>query len=321
MAGIDANGLRGRRVLVTGAGGFIGAAVVRRLVALGADVRALAGPPAEAAALRPPPAPVRPVYGEIDDGELLARLVDGVECVYHLAGPPSVAASFDAPARTLRIHAVGTAALFEACAAAGVRRLVHVSSAEVYAPASGPVGEEHARAPRSPYGAAKLAAELLLESCAERAGVQVTILRPFSVYGPGGPARSLVSELVGALARGEPPRVADPRPVRDYVFVDDAAEAIARAALREGAPVRAFNLASGLGVSVAELVRALLAAAGRAEDAPLARAPDRPAAGLTLELVGDPRRARDEIGFSPATSLAIGLARTARAQGAAARRD
>jgi nucleoside-diphosphate-sugar epimerase len=313
VAGIDASGLRGRPVLVTGAGGFIGAAVVRRLVALGAEVRALAGPPAEAAALRPPPPPVRPVHGEIDDGELLARLVGGVDCVYHLAGPPSVAASFEQPARTLRVHAVGTAALLEACAAAGVRRLVHVSSAEVYAPADGPVGEDHPRAPRSPYGAAKLAAELLLETCAERAQIRATILRPFSVYGPGGPPRSLVAELAGALARGEPLRVADPRPVRDYVFVDDAAGAIAAAALREGPPVRAFNLASGRGVSVAELVRALLAAVGRAAEAPLPRAPDRPGAGLTLELVGDPRRARDELGFSPTTPLEVGLARTARA--------
>lgn len=307
-----ATALRGSPVLVTGAGGFLGSAVVRRLVDLGADVRALAGP--AAADLVPLPAGVLTGYGDIEEAALLDRLVAGVACVYHMAGPPSVVESFAQPARYLRVHAAGTAALVERCAAAGVPRIVYVSSAEVYGAASGTVSEEHPRAPRSPYGIAKLAAELVLETHAAAGGAQVSILRPFSVYGPGASPRSLLSRLLDGLEQGEL-RVADLRPVRDYCFVADVAGAIVAASAREGPRARAFNVASGRGVSVAELARALLCAAGR-DDVPLRedRADgDRPAGALTLELVGDPTRAREELG-AVTTPLEVGLAMTLEAR-------
>jgi UDP-glucose 4-epimerase len=302
-----ATALRGSPVLVTGAGGFLGSAVVRRLLDLGAGVRALAGPAADD--LQPLPAGVLAEHGDIEDAALLDRLVAGVACVYHMAGPPSVVESFAESARHLRVHAAGTATLIERCAAAGVPRIVYVSSAEVYGPASGTVSEEHPRAPRSPYGIAKLAAELLLEAHAAAGGAQVSILRPFSLYGPGASPRSLLSRLLDGLERGEL-RVADLRPVRDYCFVADAAAVIVTCAARDGARARAFNVASGRGVSVAELARALLRAAGRG-DVPLHEdGGDRPAGALTLELVGDPTRARDELGVEATTPLEVGLALT-----------
>jgi nucleoside-diphosphate-sugar epimerase len=309
---IDPALLRGRPVLVTGSGGFVGSAVTRRLVELGADVRGLAGPASEAASLRRPPPGVRVAHGEIDDRALLAELVAGVDVVYHAAGPPSVAASFDAPARYLRVHAAGTAALLEACAAAGVGRLVHVSSAEVYGPAVGEVAEDHPRAPRSPYGVAKLAAELVIETWAARAGFLATVIRPFSLYGPGSSPRSLVAQLLAQLAdpASRSLRVADPRPVRDHCFIDDAADAIARAGLRQGEPVRAYNLASGHGASVADVARALARAAGRGELPLEVAESDRPDAAVTLALIGNPARARAELAIAAATSLDDGLART-----------
>jgi len=293
--------------------------VTRRLVELGADVRALAGPAADAARLRPLPAGVGAVHGDIEDVELLGRMTAGVSRVYHLAGPPSVTDSFAAPARYLRAHAAGTAVLLDRCAAAAVERIVYVSSAEVYGVSSGAVGESHPRAPRSPYGIAKLAAELLLEVCSDR--MQVTILRPFSIYGPGASPRSLLGRLLDGLDRldqpgGEALWAADLRPVRDYCFVEDAADAIVAASLRGGPPVRAYNVASGTGVSVAELARALLRAAAR-EEVPVREDPgagDRPGRALTLALVGDPERARAELGFSVTTPLEVGLALTLRAR-------
>jgi len=298
-----------RPALVTGAGGFLGAAVVRRLVALGARVRAWLGPEA-AAGLARPPAGVAIGHGDIADRAALDRMLDGVACVYHLAGPPSAAASFAAPAEHLRVHAHGTAALLERCVARGVPRLVYVSSAEVYAaapqlgPELGQIGEDHPRAPRSPYGIAKLAAEQILEACAPPQ-LTATIVRPFSVYGPGGSPASLIGTLIAAARRGEAPALADLRPVRDYVFVDDVADGIVRAGGRDGG-VRAYNLATGRGISVRDVLRA----AGRADLELRPRAADRPAAALTLALTGDPARARAELGFTAGTALHDGLRRT-----------
>jgi UDP-glucose 4-epimerase len=317
MTMVDLHWLHDRPVLVTGAGGFIGSRVVRRLVALGARVRAWLGP-APAPELRSPPPGVTPAHGDIADPATLAQQLPGIACVYHLAGPPSPSASFTAPATYVRVHASGTAALLEACIAARVPRLVYVSSADVYAPldaqvdAAIQVDEDHPRSPRSPYAIAKLAAEQVLEVCAPTGGVQTTIVRPFSIYGPGAPAASLTASVIIAVLRGESPAVADLRPVRDYCYVDDAADGIVRAGCRDGAVVRAYNLASGRGASVAEVVQAVLHAAGRGDLAIRTRGPDRPASALTLRLIGNPARARAELGFEATTTLDDGLRRTLR---------
>lgn len=304
--------LRGEPVLVTGAGGFLGAAVVRRLVALGARVRAWLGP-APAAGLAPPPDGVEISYGDIAYPDDVDRIVDGAARVFHLAGPPSVARSFDDPASYLRIHASGTAAVLAGCRRRRVARLVYVSSAEVYAPASEPVSEHHPRAARSPYGIAKLTAEQCIEVLAPGSGVHATIVRPFSVYGPGAAPASLIATVIAQVLAGEPPAVADLRPVRDYCFVGDIADGIVRAGCRTGEPLRAYNLASGRGASVADVVRGILAAAGASDRAIRARDADRPPGADIQALIGDATRARDELGFAATTPLAEGLGITVRA--------
>ncbi|MEJ7598829.1 MAG: NAD-dependent epimerase/dehydratase family protein [Kofleriaceae bacterium] len=295
-------------VLVTGAGGFIGSAVVRRLVGLGARVRAWLAPTASPAVIGPPPG-VEIAFGELADLVMLDRQLAGVQCVYHLAGPPSVAASFASPAEFLRVHAVGTAVVLERCIAVGVPRLVYVSSAEIYGPASGAVREDHPAAPRSPYGIAKLAAEQCVAVCAEAAGLRATIVRPFSVYGRGAPASSLVASIVAAIARGGSPVLADLRPVRDYCEVDEVADGIVRAGCRDDPRIRAFNLATGRGLAVIEVARAILAATGRSDLTIRERTVARPRAALTLSLIGDPTRAREELGFRPELTFEAGVHR------------
>ena len=128
------------RVVETGAAGMVGSAIVRTLLALGADVRAHAGPPGtDLAALRVG-LPVS--FAEITDAEAVGRIVAEAEAVVHLAGPASVAESFSAPALYVRAHVAGIAAVIEACRASDARRLVHISSAEVYGqPRANPVAK------------------------------------------------------------------------------------------------------------------------------------------------------------------------------------
>jgi UDP-glucose 4-epimerase len=289
--------------------------VVNRLLAGGFRVRALVGPLGT-------PIPALPgvdaaAVAGIDDPDALAGLMAGVRAVIHMAGPPSVAASFDSPEIFARDHVAGTAAVLKAMRLTGVMRLVHVSSAEVYGvPIVNPVSEDLPLQPRSPYGAAKLGGEAFVRACAPAYGIKAAILRPFSVYGPGSPTRSLIGTVLGQVMAGGAVTVADPRPVRDYCFVGDVADAIVAAARNDGmhwaGPERVvtFNVASGVGVSVAALAGLALELAGREPSELQVRSPDRPGGTDILELVADTGRARRLLGWSGRTDLRQGLTRT-----------
>jgi nucleoside-diphosphate-sugar epimerase len=291
---------------------MVGSAIVRSLLALGADVRAHAGPPGTNLAALPDGLPVS--FAEIADADAVRRIVAGVDAVVHLAGPASVAESFSSPEPYARAHVAGTAAVIEACRAAGARRLVHVSSAEVYGqPLANPVAEGAPTYPRSPYGAAKLGAEAMVRSYCPAAGIAAVVLRPFSVYGPRSPERSLVGRLARAAVGEGPMRVAALRPIRDYVHVDDVSAAVsaALANLRSADPaagVPVFNVGSGVGTSVHEMATLALEVAGRSAPIEETPAPDRPAQQDVTHLVADIDRAGSQLGWAPTMPLRDGLA-------------
>lgn len=304
-------GVEGRTVVVTGGGGFIGRAVVRALLASGARVRALAGAPGDL--LPPLPAGVAELRADITDAGAVRECVAEADAVVHLAGPASVAASFSRAAEYARAHVQGSATVLDACREAGVARVVLVSSAEVYGrPRSSPVREDHPLAPRSPYAAAKAGAEHFAQAFAAAFGMGVVILRPFSVYGPGAAPGSLVGTIVDAVRRGDPVRLHDLAPVRDYCFVDDVARAVAAACHRPLPPGTVLNVGTGTGTSVAGVAAAALEAAGRTLPVE-ERGGGRPAAADIPALVADPSRARRLLEWEAEVELRAGLALTLRA--------
>jgi nucleoside-diphosphate-sugar epimerase len=134
-------------------------------------------------------------------------------------------------------------------------------------------------------------------------------LRPFSVYGPASPERSLLGRLLRQAATADSVSVATLRPVRDYAHVDDVAAAVVRALVVPAEQPREYNIASGTGTSVRELASLVVTATGRA--LPIVEAPvgDRPPLVDVLELVADVSRARTELGWTPSVPLDVGVAR------------
>jgi UDP-glucose 4-epimerase len=194
-----------------------------------------------------------------------------------------------------------------------IRRVVHISSAEVYGRAlTGSVREDHPLNPRSPYAAAKAAAEQFVRAFTEAFGTPSVILRPFSVYGPGLSPESLIG-IICRMARSSDAIVLnDLAPVRDYCFVDDVANAVLRSCIEPVEGVITCNIGTGQGTSVAELAGAILRLLGR-------RIPIRELAGKTrpgnseiYHLVADPGLAWSSLKWRASIGLESGLHQTLR---------
>lgn len=295
------------RILVTGAGGFVGRHVIANLTVGAPRVTAMLGPPGSG--FRRPPGVDASVEADICNERIVQDLVDGADTVVHLAGPPSVAQSFDEPATFARIHVEGTATLLLAAMRSTCRRVIYISSAEVYGHGKHDFArEDHALEARSPYAACKIAAEQLLSTLAHCYGRVVVILRPFSLYGPGAPSTSVLAQLIAQASAREALTLRDPRPVRDFCFITDLAEAVRRACELPLSPgVHYFNIGTMRGTSTGQLARMLLSTL--ASDLPLLISPvgARPHRADIIRLVADNSRAEAVLGWRPRVRLEDGL--------------
>lgn len=307
-------GLTGKRVLVTGAGGFVGRHVVSSLAQAGAYVIAITGQPD--CGLPFPAGATQAVEVDICDAKGIRLLATDCEIVVHLAGPPSVAKSFEDPAAFVRSHVEGTATLLAATSQLNTRRIVYVSSAEVYGqPASEFVAEEHRVQARSPYAACKIAAEQLLSAYSRSFCGDVVILRPFSLYGPGGSQDSLISRIVRLAQEGRAVALHDLRPVRDYCHVLDFARAAVSACLVPvAAATRVVNIGTMRGTSVAEIARLTLTALNVELPVTETMSEERRCGHEIYRLVADNSRARSTLGWSPSVTIEDGLRQLASAR-------
>jgi nucleoside-diphosphate-sugar epimerase len=302
--------VEGRTVLVTGAGGFIGPRVVKTLLNGGARVRALIGPAGRPGKLLDSPS-LENVTAEISDVAAVERITKGVQIVVHMAGPPSVACSFDHPTAFAQTHVAGTATILNSCRKAGIRRFVYISSAEIYGrPRSAVVTENHPVAPRSPYGAAKVGAELFVRVFAMNFGISSVILRPFSVYGAGAPSHGVVRTILRMAQFEDMVVLRDLAPVRDYCFVDDVADAIARACTAPVDCIATINIGSGIGISVGDLAQTVLRVLGRSIPIREDRKIDRPANAEIYNLVADCSLAAELLSWHAKTDLETGIRRS-----------
>lgn len=301
-------------VLVTGVAGFVGSRIARRLLDDGVAVvgidaltdyydvelkkRNLA--PLEADGLQF----VRADLVHAD----LPELLRGVEVVFHEAGQPGVRKSwgehFDEYADA---NVLATQRLLEACRSANsLRRVVYASSSSVYGDAeSYPTHEETLPRPKSPYGVTKLAAEHLCSLYAQNFGLPTVSLRYFTVYGPGQRPDMAFTRFCAAAVRGERIDVyGTGEQVRDFTYVDDVVDANLRAMSVDVTPGRVYNVSGGSNASVNQALAILTDLAG----APLDVHRGEPALGDVARTGGSAERIRHELGWTPRTSLADGLA-------------
>lgn len=294
-----------RRVLVTGASGFIGARTLAPLLARGFEVHAAA---------RRPPAGRAPGDVEWHAADLLdvaqrRALVRDVAASHllHLAWYAEPGTFWGARENAGWVAAtIGLADEF--AAAGGTRAVLAGTCAEYDWSSPQPLREDAPSAPATFYGACKDATRRVVDGLGERAGIEVAWGRVFFLYGPGEDERRLVASVARALAAGERAATSAGAQVRDFLHVQDVAGAFA--ALTDSAVTGIVNVASGEPVTVRHVVEELGRAAGRPELVDLGALPQRP--GDPPRITADVARLRDEVGVTPAIGLADGLAQTLR---------
>jgi dTDP-glucose 4,6-dehydratase len=300
------------RVLVTGAGGFIGSHLTERLAGLGARTRALVRYTSSGAwgwlDRSPVKEDVEVLAGDVRDRDSVRQAVAGVDVVFHLAALIGIPYSYHAPESYVRTNIEGTLNVLQAAREAGTRLVVHTSTSEVYGTAQYvPMDEEHPLQAQSPYAASKVGADKMAEAFHRSFGLPVAILRPFNTFGPRQSARAVVPTIITqALTEGRV-RLGSLTPTRDLNYVANTVEGYLLAAQTPVAVGCTLNLGSGREVSIGELVQLIAALAGRSVAVEQEPARVRPEASEVERLLADARAAKALLGWQPSVSLEEGL--------------
>jgi len=302
------------RVLVTGGGGFIGSHLVDRLLGEGFEVVVLddfSSGRVENLKHHFGRDGFVFVRGDVRDRDVVGRVVEGVDVVFHLAALVSVPVSVEDPVLVEDVNVGGTLNVLKACVDAGVKRFVFAGSCAVYGEGCGvPRCEDDVLDPISPYGVSKLAGEFYCRVFYRVYGLETVVLRYFNVYGPRqvyGPYSGVISIFISRLLEGKPPVIfGDGSQVRDFVYVKDVVEANFLAMFSKNAVGGVFNVGSGRCTSINELAGLLIELMG--VDVEPVYSDPRP--GDIRYSCADIGRARKVLGFEPRVDLRDGLLET-----------
>jgi NAD dependent epimerase/dehydratase len=310
--------MAGSRVLVTGAGGFIGSHLAESLVNDGCEVRAMVHYNARSSwgNLELVPAAVRDrmevVYADITDPFSVRRAVEGCEVVYHLAALIAIPYSYVAPQSYVQANVMGTLNVLQACRELNVRKMVHTSTSEAYGSALyTPMDEKHPLQGQSPYSASKIGADKLAESYYRSFKVPVATIRPFNTFGPRQSARAIIPTIIAQILNGnETIRLGSLFPIRDLTFVLDTVAGFKAVAASEASSGEVINVGRGSGISVGDLAKLIADLMGREVRVECDQQRVRPEASEVDRLISDPSKAKQLLGWTSRFDLSEGLRQT-----------
>jgi len=306
--------LKGKQVLVTGAGGFIASHLVERLVNEGVKVRAFVryNSRGDAGLLRLLPldvfSKVEVVAGDLRDTEAIRAVVKGVDTVFHLGALIAIPYSYLHPREVVDTNVMGTLNVMMAARDLETRRVVHTSTSEVYGTAQYvPIDEDHPLQGQSPYSASKIGADKIAESFYRSFNVPVVTVRPFNTYGPRQSARAVIPTIITQALTRDEVHLGSLDPSRDFTFVFDTVNGFVRAAQAEGVLGEEVNLGNDATITIGELCEKIFDILGKSPRIVTESQRIRPEKSEVLRLQASYKKAEKMIGWQPEISLDEGL--------------
>ncbi len=306
-----------RPVLVTGAGGFIGSHLTERLLDLGAKVRVFVrynsrGDWGLLSQLPPEKLEkVEVVAGDLRDLPAVSAAVKEIDCIFHLGALIAIPYSYIHPVEVIETNVLGTMNILLAAREAGVGRIVHTSTSEVYGTALRiPIDESHPLQGQSPYSASKISADKIAESFYRSYELPVVTLRPFNTYGPRQSARAVIPAIISQALTGDVIRLGNLDARRDLTYVSDTVDGFIKVGEASGVIGETINLGTGKDVSIGDLAETILNILGKPIEIQVDPARLRPEKSEVMQLLSNNNLAKSMLGWSPKVSLKEGLQKT-----------
>ena len=263
--------LKGKKVLVTGAEGFIGSHLTERLVELGAEVTALV----QYNSFnnwgwidtfdKKTKASIKVVSGDIREYDGMKRIIKGQDVVFHLAALIAIPYSYLSPMAYVRTNVEGTTNVLEACRDYDIEKIVHTSTSETYGTALYvPIDEKHPMQGQSPYSASKIGADKIAESFNKSFNMPIATIRPFNTYGPRQSARAVIPTIISQILAGKTEiKLGSLTPTRDFNFVKDTAEAFIKIAESDKTIGEVINAGSNHEITIGDTVKKIIKVIGK----------------------------------------------------------
>lgn len=306
-----------KRVLVTGAGGFIGSHLVETLVNKDANVRAFVrynsrGDPGLLSLLPEETfEKIGTIAGDLRDLSALNSAMQDVEIVFHLGALIAIPYSYLHPAEVVESNVIGTLNVLLAGWEHGVKRIVHTSTSEVYGTAlKVPIDETHPLQGQSPYSASKIGADKLVESFYCAYDLPVVTLRPFNTYGPRQSARAVIPTIISQALTQDVIYLGNLDARRDLTYITDTIDGLLSAAQTPGIEGETLNLGTGIEISIGELADKIISLIGKPIEIRVDPTRMRPDKSEVQRLLSDNSHARERLGWTPKVNLREGLTRT-----------
>ncbi len=310
--------MRGKKVLVTGADGFIGSHLVEELIRNGAKVRAFCFYNSfnSWGWIDSLPDDIKDQLeiftGDIRDPNGVKTALQGMDVVFHLAALIAIPFSYHSPDSYIDTNIKGTLNIIQAARDLGLERVLVTSTSEVYGTAHYiPIDEKHPRQPQSPYSASKIGADCIAESFYKSFDLPITIVRPFNTYGPRQSARAVIPTVITQLLNGEEQiKLGDLSPTRDLLFVKDTARGFIEIAQSSSLIGEDCNIATETEISIGDLAHEIISQINPKAVIVQDVTRIRPTKSEVFRLYGSAARIKEHTNWNANFSLTDGIAET-----------